>query len=120
MSNVLTQFIDREELTVPVKLGISLLKVVHDPYMGNDKRYMKVYIKRNDGTEADVTGLCAALLGKKLSKDRNAYNSLIMHGSNEDMGWRLTDNIRRTIGANGDNGNWIDTDYRYLGRRFEA
>ncbi len=120
MSNVLTQFIDREELTVPVKLGISLLKVVHDPYMGNDKRYMNVYIKRNDGTEADVTGLCAALLGKKLSKDKNAYNSLIIHGSNEDMGYRLIDSIIRAIRQNGDDGSWIEPDYRYLGRRFEA
>ncbi len=114
MANALYQFLDREELTTPIKLGISLLKTIHDPYMGNDKRYMKVYVKRNDGSEADVTGICASLLGKKLSKDRQAYGSLIVHGSNEDMGYRLIDSIIRTIRQNGDDGSWLEPDYRYI------
>lgn len=82
--NALDSFVKRNHME-QVKFRVGLDKVSSDGMT----RYMHFYIG-----EHDVTGMVANVCGYTLSRARNTYNSIIVHGCGIDMGFSVINSIK--------------------------
>ncbi len=92
----------------PVRLGVSLHKVIHRNWTGNDTRYFRVYLDN-----VEVTKNVAEILNYPLSKSSSSklYGCVLVHGSNMDMAFALCNSFRaKTLH---EYGNLFDNDYTY-------
>lgn len=97
----------------PVQLEIGLDKVVYDRARnGKDARYFTVRI---DGK--NVTQMIAEAVGLKVSRARETYGSLIIHGTGMDMGFALQYRMYSAACQAGYPDMFDRDDYRYLGKR---
>ena len=86
----LIDYVKQNKIATPIKLKIGITKVVPDRYrQGNDARYMRVYIEN-----VEVSRMVAEFTGLKVSHSRNAYETVIIHGSGMDMCFALADAVR--------------------------
>lgn len=86
----LIDYVKQNKIATPIELKIGIVKVVPDRYrQGNDARYMRVYIG-----DIEVSRMVAEFTGLKVSHSRNAYETVIIHGSGMDMCFALADSVR--------------------------
>lgn len=106
-------YVTEKNITQPIQLEIGLDKIVYDKTRnGNDARYFTVKINGEN-----VTQMVAEAVNLKVSKARNSYGSLIIHGSGMDMGFALQDRVYRAACQAG-YPDMFDRDmYKYLGKR---
>ena len=108
----LTDYVIKNNIPQPIKLKIQIVKICPDRHrQGNDARYMRVWI---DNTE--VSRMVSEYTGLTLSKSRNAYETVIIHGCGMDMCFALVDVIRSRSMYEGYD-NMFSTDYQYIERR---
>ena len=105
----LIDYVKQNKITTPIKLKIGIVKVVPDRYrQGNDARYMRVYIE-----DIEVSRMVAEFTGLKVSHSRNAYETVIIHGSGMDMCFALADAVRSRAFYQG-YPDMFSNDYKYM------
>ncbi len=98
------------------KLMLRLEKIVPDRfYNGNDARYFTVFIKDKNNETIEITQMVADTLALKVSKAKDAYGSLIVHGCGMDMGFYIQNEIFRVAFREGYKEMFSEDDYIYLG-----
>lgn len=109
----LYDFVRNKHFPTPIKLEIGLVKVVPDrDRCGNDARYFEVKIHGST-----VTQMVAEATNLKISKARDTYNCLIVHGSGMDMGFALQDRLYHKASQAGYPNMFDKDEYIYLGKR---
>lgn len=104
----LIDYVIQNKIPQPVKLKIGIVKVVPDRYrQGKDARYMRVYIN-----DIEVSRMVAEFTNLKVSHSRNAYETVIIHGSGMDMCFALAYAVRSKASYNGYPNMFAD-DYSY-------
>lgn len=107
----LTDYVIQNNIPQPVELKIQIVKVCPDRYrQGNDARYMRVWIG-----DTEVSRMVSEYTGLKLSKSRDAYESVIIHGCGMDMCFALSDCVRSRAKYDGYE-NMFSNYYKYIGR----
>ena len=97
----------------PVKLKIRIEKCIPDRYHnGNDARYMRVWIE-----DKEVSRLVADFTKLKVSKSRDAYETVIIHGCGMDMCFALADSVRSRASYMGYH-DMFDTEYTYKSKEW--
>lgn len=106
-------YITEKNISQPIQLEIGLDKIVYDKTRnGNDARYLTIKINKEN-----VTQMIAEAVNLKISKAKDTYGSLIIHGSGMDMGFALQDRVYKAAYQAG-YPNMFDRDiYKYLGKR---
>ena len=112
MSKGIYAWVLNNKIQQPIKLEIVLVKTVLDKAgNGNDARYFKVCIGG-----MNVTQMIAEATNLKLSKARNSYGCVIVHGSGMDMGFALQERMYRYACQAGYPKMFDMNDYIYLGK----
>lgn len=104
----LFDFVIRKNIQMPVKLEIGLEREVK----GTNTRYFKIFINRQD-----VTTMVAGAINGKLSKAKDTYNCLIVHGCGMDMGEAVQSAVYIAAVQAGYKDMFEKTAYKYLGKR---
>lgn len=99
------RFAEEQGLTVPFKFGVRLCKVAKDGTV----RYLRLYI----GT-LEVTGMVANILGKKVSRAKDTYGCLIVHGCGMDMAFAVVDSLWQRALTMGAHVYFDHTDYIFI------
>lgn len=85
----LINYIKDNKIKTPVKLEIKLEKFVPDRNRnGRDSRYLRVFINGRD-----VSQMVANMTNHKISRARDTYGTVIMHGCGMDIGWLLQSEV---------------------------
>ena len=85
----LIDYVKRNSIKTPVQLEIKLEKFIVDRYRnGRDSRYLRVFING-----FDVSQMVGNMTRHKISKARDTYGTVIVHGSGMDMGWVLQSEV---------------------------
>lgn len=94
----------------PIQLCIGLDKV---SYGYPETRYFSVFLPGM----TDITDMVAEALSLRISKSKDCFGSLIIHGGGMDMGFKLQSEVHKAAYAAG-YPDLVDPDtYKYLGKR---
>ena len=108
--SALTDYVINNNIPQPIKLKIQIVKTCLDRCgRGKDARYMRVWIG-----EHEVSPMVADAYGLKVSKSKNAYNTVIIHGCGMDMCFALANGIYRHACANGYPNMFDYANYEYV------
>lgn len=113
MNTALLDYVKRNKLGKNIMLSIGLDKLANrlSP-SGNQVRYLRCFLDNHE-----VTGMVASLCGFKLSKARDTYGCIIVHGCGMDMGHYIQDRVHSYAFQNGEKELFSDSDYHYIGKK---
>lgn len=113
MDTALLRYVKENNLGKGIKLSIGLDKLanVNHP-QGKQSRYLRCFING-----AEVTGMVASLCNFPISKARDTYGCLIVHGCGMDMGWFVQSEVYSRAFQNGEKEMFDMGYYHFLGRR---
>ena len=104
-------YVAEQNILQPIQLKIGLDKIIYKAD-GKEVRYLTVKIDK-----ANVTQMVAEVVNLKVSKARDTYGSLIIHGSGMDVGKFIQESVFRAACQAGYPGMFDQNKYKYMGKR---